>query len=275
MAKKNRFKREYYLHMFTQKHLKELFDLKCVASEIQHKKLRFDTLAFDEKINSFVIIEYKNQYCKSVLEQAQGYCDLIKDKENIEYFINRLDKEINVKPENTKVMIISPTFHQDQIDEAEDKDFELWKVTCDDCCITYENLKTGCKTEPLKVNSDDLKITEEMLLENRTEEVKELYKNLTKSLQNEFNDVEIKCLVNQFSIKANDNLICLVELLKYSFNIYFYADNLKNAGKTIDISEKKTGGKAKYKLKYESDDDFDYFLDLFKQTYNQKRGKDE
>ena len=44
----------------------------------------------------------------------------------------------------------------------------------------------------------------------------------------------------------------------------------KNADETIDISNKSTGGNANYNLKYYSDDDFDYFIDLFNQVYNQK-----
>ena len=77
MAKVIKFKREYFLHMFTQKHLKELFNLEFIASEIQHKKLRFDTLAFDEKTNSFAIIEYKNRFDRNVINQAHNYYNLI------------------------------------------------------------------------------------------------------------------------------------------------------------------------------------------------------
>ena len=44
------------------KHLRKLFNLKCIASEIQINKLRLDNLAFDENKNSFVIIEYKNRF---------------------------------------------------------------------------------------------------------------------------------------------------------------------------------------------------------------------
>ena len=71
MMKRNPFKKEYYLHNITQKNLKELFDLEFVASEIQLNDLRFDNLAFDEKTNSFVIIEYKNELNQNVLSQGK------------------------------------------------------------------------------------------------------------------------------------------------------------------------------------------------------------
>ena len=73
MAKKNPFESEYQLHSLTQKHLKELFDLELVSSEIQIDNLRFDNLAFDEKTNTFVIIEYKNELNLNVLNQVTEY----------------------------------------------------------------------------------------------------------------------------------------------------------------------------------------------------------
>ena len=77
MVRKIPFKKEYYLHNVTQKNLKELFELEFVASEIQLNDLRFDNLAFDEKNNSFVIIEYKNELNQNVLNQAKDYYDLL------------------------------------------------------------------------------------------------------------------------------------------------------------------------------------------------------
>lgn len=268
MAEEIKFKREYYLHMLTQRHLKCLFDLEFVASEIQRKKLRFDNLAFDEKTTSFVIIEYKNKFDSNVLNQAQEYSDLI--QEDKEYFLDRLDRDVDVDFKNTKIMIISPKFSQNQIDEAKDN-FELWKVTLfDDCRVTYENLKNNDR-RLLKIKPGELKISDDMLLENKTKEVKDLYENFRENLLNEFSDVEITPLVNQFSCKVNNDLICLVEFLKSSFNIYFYADNLKDADNLIDISKKSTGGKSNYKLKYDSNDDFNCFLELFKQTMECKK----
>ena len=96
------------------------------------------------------------------------------------------------------------------------------------------------------------------------------YFNLKNSIMDEFDDVKIKYLVDMFSLRANDKLICVVSFLKSSFNVYLYGDNLENADKTEDISDKTTGGNANYNLKYKSDDDLECFMNLFKQVYNQK-----
>lgn len=262
------FESEYILHKLTQKHLKELFGLEFVASEIQLNKLRLDNLAFDRKTNTFVIIEYKNKFDSDVLNQAQNYYDLI--LENKKFFCKRLENTKNIDFENTKILIIGPKFSKNQVKDAKTH-FELWKITLfDECKVTYENLKTK-EVKSLDINPKDLKITQAMLLENRSEEIMESYFKLKNRVLGEFSDVDIKYLVEDFSFKVNGNLICVIRFLKSSFNVYIYGKNLKNAEKTEDISTKSTGGNANYLLKYKSDEDLDYFMNLFKQVYTQKR----
>ena len=268
MTRKIRFDSEYQLHRLTQKHLKELFDLECIASEIQLNRLRLDNLAFDEKTGSFVIIEYKNEVDLNVFTQAQDYLDLL--LENKEFFLNRLDDDIEVDFENTRIMIIGPEFGENQISDAKDI-FELWKITLfDDGKVCYKNLKTD-EIKSIYIDPDELKLTEESLLEDKSDEMRKLYFNLKDKVLAEYGDVDFKTLVNQFSFRVTDKLICVAVFQKSSFSIFFYGKNLENAEKTVDISDKSTGGNADYNLKYKSDDDLDYFMDLFSQTYNQKR----
>ena len=108
MTEKIPFDSEYQLHNLTQNHLKELFDLELVASEIQKDDLRFDNLAFDEKTNTFVIIEYKNELNLNVFNQVQEYRDLLLS--NKEEFADLLKDSKEIDFENTRVMIIGPEF---------------------------------------------------------------------------------------------------------------------------------------------------------------------
>lgn len=261
------FESEYILHSLTQKRLKELFNIVCVASEIQIDRLRLDNLAFDKNSNSFVIIEYKNEFNAHVLHQAQNYYELILN--NAEYFTERLDNPKDIDLKNTRVMIIGPEFSAKQINNLKEN-FELWKVTLyDNYNVTYENLKTN-ETKSIDVNQDELKITEDKLLEDKSEKMKELYFNLKNRVSNEFNDIDIKFLVDAFSLRINASLICVVVFLKSSFNINIFEDDLKNADKLVDISDKSTCGNANYQLKYKSEDDLDYFIEIIRQIYNQK-----
>ena len=271
MAKKIPFENELILHILTQKHLRKLFDLKFVASEIKLHRLRLDNLAFDEKNNSFVIIEYKNQFNANVLKQAQDYHGLLLN--NKDFFLKRLENPKNVNFDNTRVMIISPKFSDDQITKVESP-FELWQVSLyDDCCVEYKNLHTG-KTRTLEVSKDELKLTEDDLLNNKTDEISRLYHALRNRIRNEFNDVECKILVDEISFKTNNRIICNVRFLKKSFNAYFYSEKLFDRENILrDISDISTAGKASYEFKISSENDLDYFIELFKQTYKQKVGK--
>lgn len=263
MRKIIKFKKEYYLQIVTNEHLKELFDLELVTSEFQFQGKRFDGLAYDKKSKSFVIIEYKNKKDFKVLNQAKTYYDLLQKipKEYINRYNEEFDASLQEKDihfEKTKVMIISSEFTKDQIKKSENPDypFELYLATLYQCdeengCITYEKVN-GDFNKRLKIKLEDLEITEEKLLKDKSPEMIELYKNLKDRVLNEFGDVSIHFQVNQFSFRVNDNLLCVIIFLKSSFTISLYGKN------------------DKYKLKYCSDDDFDYFLDLFKQVYEQK-----
>ena len=265
MANKISFESEFILHTFTQKHLKELFDLELIASEKQLHNVQPDNLAFNKSTSFLSIIEYKNKFDKDVLNQTQRYYDSI--LENKTEYSKLVDDAIDFK--NIQIIIIGPEFSDDQIKSAKDN-VNLWKVTLfDDCRVEYLNLKNG-EIKTLYISQEDLKITEENLLEDKSEEMKDLYFNLKNNLLKEVKDLKIRYMVDQFSFRANDKLICVVVFLKSSFNIYFYSDNLNNAENTVDISSKSTGGNAKYNFKYKSNDDYDCFLDLFKQTYEQK-----
>ena len=268
MAKKISFENEYALHKLTEKHLKELFDLEFVVSEIQLNDLRLDNLAFDLKTNSFVIIEYKNEYNANVLNQAQEYYDLI--QENRKYFTNQLDDTAEVNFENNKVMIIGPEFSQSQINEAK-TNFELWKITLfDDGKVIYENLENN-EVKSLNINLDDLKLTENTLLEDKSEEIIDLYNDFKNSLLNEFDDLDLKFLVDAVSIKAQNEFICIVNV-KNSIKIQYYTKKLEDReNKTRDISNISTGGPlSNYELTLTSEN-IDYAIDLIRQVYILKR----
>lgn len=262
------FENELILHLLTQKHLKKLFDIKCVASEIQLNNLRLDNLAYDEKANAFVIIEYKNRFSANVLSQAQDYYNLV--LKNKKFFLKRLKNPKNVNFDNTRVMIISPKFSKKQIRQTK-SNFELWWVSLyEDLHIEYRQLKTGHK-RTLKVEEDDLRLSEEDLLKNKSDEIIELYHTLMDCIAEKFKNIGYKILVDEISFNANGKLICNVKFLKKSFNAYFHATELVDEKQKLrDISNKGTGGKANYEFKLNSKRDLKYFTSLFKQSYDMK-----
>ena len=274
MTEKIPFDSEYQLHNLTQNHLKELFDLELVASEIQKDDLRFDNLAFDEKTNTFVIIEYKNELNLNVFNQVQEYRDLILS--NKEEFADLLKDSKEIDFENTRVMIIGPEFIESQIEESEKLDFpaelyiiSLFKEDEKNGYVLYEKTD-GNFTKRLDIDLDSIKLTQDTLLENKSEEIIELYKDFEKQLLNELDDLDLKYLVDAVSIKAQNKFICLVNV-KSSIKIIFYTKQLEDPeNKTRDISNITTGGElADYELTL-NHENTDYAIELIKQVYNQK-----
>ena len=106
-------------------------------------------------------------------------------------------------------------------------------------------------------------------MEGKSPEMLDLYNDLKNRTLNEYDDVTIKYMVNQFSFRVNGSLVCVVVFLTSSFNIFLYGEDLEDADKTQDISRKPTGGSAKYMLNCKPED-IDYFMDLFRQIYEQK-----
>lgn len=60
-VKEKPFKSEKELQTLCEKNLHKFINLEFVATEFSVSDFRLDTVAFDKEVNSFVIIEYKNQ----------------------------------------------------------------------------------------------------------------------------------------------------------------------------------------------------------------------
>ena len=57
--------------------LSQIFGLQTVKSEFILQNLRIDTLAFDAKTKSFVVIEYKKDKNFSVIDQGYTYLSIV------------------------------------------------------------------------------------------------------------------------------------------------------------------------------------------------------
>ena len=275
-----KFKSELILQRITRENL-HIFDLELIAFEFQYNKQRFDTLAFDIKTNSFVIIEYKNEQDSKVLNQCESYYNLLLENKNV--YIDKYNEVFNtdfVKDDfdfdKTKVLIIGPEFNEEQLLAAKSPryPFEIWKVNLNEkFCISYENVVTD-EIKYLQVTKKDLELTEEELLQNRSDKILKLYDILKNRVMNEFRDVTQRILINAFSYRLNGKLICKFVFNRDSLKVYFYTKDINNSqSKLEDISGKNIEGNTYYRFELKSEDDIDYFIELFKQIYVKKSGE--
>ena len=274
MCEKIDFDSEYALQHLTNERLKRLFDLKFITYEFQFKgfkisgleindkreSLRIDGLAFDEKTNSFVIIEYKNNLNQKVFEQGKNYYYNLIEPFEIECNEESADEEVKKKRNayckqlkinkrklkekyeekfnetldgedcfsNARVMIIGPEFFDAQErSETPKYPHEIYKVSlykCDEIngYVSYEGINIDFEKR-INVNLGNLKLTKCTLLYDKSDEIKELYNNFEWNLLNQFDDLDIKYLVDFVSIKSHNEYICRIDV-KNSIRIHYYCD---------------------------------------------------
>lgn len=291
--------------------------IKINGSEFNDKiqYLRIDGLAFDFKENEFVIIEYKNELNLQVLDQAKNYYynlieefegkfkedseeDLEKDyrdslkengKELCKMYKDKFKKDYKSEDGKLKarVMLIGPDFHENIENENPGFKYEVYKATLYKSneingYVSYEGVSDKYFNEKLHVNLGNLKLTICTLLNDKSDEIKELYKNFENTLLNQLNYLDIKYLVDAVSIQAHENLICNVNVKK-AIKIHFYTKGLEinkklKEDKCIkknlrDISGISTGGKlACYELTL-TPKDIGYAIDLIEQIVEEKKEK--
>lgn len=133
------FKKEDELQELIELNLDEVFGLEFIASQFALKKFRIDTLAFNNRTKSFVILEYKKGKKLNVIEQGYAYLSLL--LHNQAAFVlkynegGKILKIDDIDWEQSKVLFISPEFtnYQKEAVNLRNMPHELWEVS------KYEN----------------------------------------------------------------------------------------------------------------------------------------
>lgn len=136
LVKEVKFDLEKDLQKIIEGNLEELLGYKFVATEFSIEEFRFDTLAYDEERNSFVIIEYKNSTNYSVVDQGMSYLQTVLSRKAdfvLEYntrFLKNQKKKEDIDWSQVRVVFISPYFTNYQIKASSFKDapFDMYEI---------------------------------------------------------------------------------------------------------------------------------------------------
>ena len=274
--------------------LYELFDLEFVKTEFSIQGFRFDTLCFDEENKSFVIIEYKKGSSYSVIDQGYTYLSILLNNKSdfiLEYNETK-DKTLKrdeVEWEQSRIIFISPKFSEYQKNSINFKNvpFELWEITrFKNNTIGLNKLETSSdvdinttskdeKSVVRQVSKEVVKIDENYHLyksKNRPQSVIDLYFKLKERILQLGDEIEIKYQKQTIGFKRyqkftdiiiwNGGLGVVLNLKKGELN-----DPL---GKTEDLSDKGKWGVGDYRIWLSGEEDFEYTIDLIKQSYNKQ-----
>lgn len=158
----------------TEKNIEKVFGLKFVSSEFALRNFRIDTLAFDEELGSFVIVEYKRDRSFSVVDQGFAYLSLMLNNKAdfILEFNERIGKNLkkdDVDWSQSKVMFLANSFtgYQQNAINFKDLPIELWEIKMfDNETIYYNQLIASNSQESIN------KLTKNKEIENVSKEVK-------------------------------------------------------------------------------------------------------
>lgn len=281
------FKLEREIQKLFEANLSEVMGLKLVRSEFTIKNKRIDTLAYDDQAKAFIIIEYKRDKNISVVDQGFTYLGLM--LENKADFVlehqgqlNTALKTSDVDWSQTRVVFVSPSFTDNQIQATNFKDIaiELWEVkryANGTVAITpIKKTKSATSIKPLtqqntelKAIADEIKVyTEDDLLLFGSEETKELYYKFKDAILNLADDVQVNVKKLYIAFKKGSNIVCMnIQKKQIRMWIGVKAGTLDDAkGLARDVSNVGHWGTGDYEVAVTSDKDLEYIMSLIKQA---------
>lgn len=285
--KQQKFKLEKDIQRLFEENLTLLSGYIFIRSEFSIKNSRIDTLAFDPETQAFVIIEYKRQQNSSVVDQGISYLNLMLEYK-ADFIVEYNEKQKaplkrnDVDWSQSKVIFVSPTFNDFQIQATNFKDLpiELWEVNRFDNDIITLNIINKSKSAPnIKAVSnekrEELSILKEIKvyqesdhLADKTDFIQELYEDFKQGILNLDPNIEINTRKLYIAFKKDRNIADIriqQKNLKIWINLpYGELDDPKNLAK--NVSNTGHWGNGDYEITIESTQYLEYIMSLIKQA---------
>lgn len=270
--------------------LSTIFGLTFICSEFPLNNLRIDTLAFNEELKSFVIIEYKKDKSFSVIDQGYAYLALLlNNKADFVLEYNEKCKKNLRKDEidwsQSKVVFIANSFtkYQQEAMGFQDLPIELWEVKqYEDNLILFNQLRASEKSESIKtvakgnnvevVSREIKQYSVEDHLKPQWDKAKTFFEMISQKILEIDPEFEIHPVKNYIGFNINaKNVVAiktqasglLLELLRVK------PEDLKDPEKKVRYVNTSFEHWGKHVSRYniETEDDIDYAMMLIKQVY--------
>ncbi|HPT66017.1 MAG TPA: DUF5655 domain-containing protein [Candidatus Woesebacteria bacterium] len=270
--------------------LSTIFGLTFICSEFPLNNLRIDTLAFNEELKSFVIIEYKKDKSFSVIDQGYAYLALLlNNKADFVLEYNEKCKKNLRKDEidwsQSKVVFIANSFTKFQQEAMgfQDLPIELWEVKqYEDNLILFNQLRASEKSESIKtvakgnnvevVSREIKQYSVEDHLKPQWDKAKTLFEIISQKILEIDPEFEIHPVKNYIGFNINGKNVVsiktqasglLLELLRVK------PEDLKDPEKKVRYVDTSFEHWGKHVSRYniETEDDIDYAMMLIKQVY--------
>lgn len=184
-----------------------------------------------------------------------------------------------------KLFFVAPSFTDDQKQSTNFKDFaiELWEIKrFNDIVIINPIAKSKSapsikQIKPKEIDNNNELVNiikeaktydEEYHLENKSDDIKELYQEFKTAILNLSDDINIKVTKVYIGFKTKSN-VCSVSILKDGLKLWINAKNgtLKDEkGLSRDVSNIGHHGLGDYELKIKNSEHKEYIMSLIKQV---------
>lgn len=288
LIKEKTFKLEREIQSLFEENLEQIANLKFIKSEFKIQDYRIDTLAYDEEVKAFVIIEYKRDRNFSVIDQGMAYLNLmlsfkadfiIEYNENCQSDLQRKDIDWS----QSKVIFVSPAFtnHQKQSSNFKDLPIELWEIKQFENNLLYINTIKKTKAAPnLKIsqkeNSTLAQVSKEIIvydedyhLKDLSEDILELYESFKNAILALSPNLELYPKKFYLAFKENEKNIISIRIQKKSLKLYINAkkgklDDAKALAK--DVSNVGHWATGDYEITLSDTENLEYIMSLVKQV---------
>lgn len=289
VLKEKNFKLEKDIQNIFEKNLGILFNLVFIKSEFSIKNNRIDTLAFDKESKAFVIIEYKRSQSSSVIDQGISYLNLMLEYKAdfiVEYNETQEEhlKRTDIDWSQSKIIFVSPSFtdFQKQSSNFKDLPIELWEVKQFEGDILLINPIKKSKSAPSikqveqndnseisKVTREIKVYTEEDHLQNKSDDVQELYEIFKEAILKLSSEIEVHPKKWYIAYKTKNNVVDIeIQASGLKLWINLKKGELDDPKKIMrDVSVLKGhNGNGDYELSVKNTEQLEYIMSLIKQA---------
>ncbi|NLR09835.1 MULTISPECIES: DUF5655 domain-containing protein [Lactobacillaceae] len=291
------FKNEKKLQTCIENNLELTIGPKFVATEFTVGKYRLDTVAYDDEVKAFVIIEYKKTTKYSVIDQGYAYLNtLLNHKADFVLAYNeRYGESQSIDYfdwSQVRLIFIAQSFDDYQKDAADNPSLpiELYEANLfSNNELIFNKISKGIgmqktannvekissdvsKSETIKIkDAKDLRlVSEEELLAKSNENVQEVYAKIKEALLTWDTRFEVKVtkVYVGFRIDRHNVVDLLPQKKKLKIWINLSKGELDDSVHLFrDVSHTGHWGNGDYELSIANDEQLEYILSLMKQAW--------
>lgn len=289
--KEKPFKLEKEMQALFEANLTILTGLTLVKSEFPLKQFRFDTLAFDEEKQAFVVIEYKRDKSQSVVDQGVSYLNAMleyRDSLMVEYneqHLGRILKRNDIDWSQSRILFVANFFNDYQKNATNFKNLgieliEFKRYHNDLLTVSFiersknapalpQSISNPAESAPIaNITKEIVVYDEETFFQSGSEMTIELFEQFKQAILNLDDQIQLVYTKLYAAFKKDKKNIVDIVMQKGALKLYINADwGTLEEPKNIFRDMRNIGcfGNGDYEIILKDTEQLEYILSVIKQ----------